>query len=89
MKARRQYLFALVTLFAAGVLLFVVLFPYTPTPIAVTIGKLLVAAVYIVLTIIGGLAMVVLALTLTYAATRSRIITPNFQIIDMICVRLR
>jgi hypothetical protein len=43
-KAERHLKRRLLTLLCAGVLLFVVLFPYTPTPIATVIGKILVAA---------------------------------------------
>lgn len=89
MRAMHKYLFITVTLVAAGVLLFVVLFPHTPTPIAVTIGKLLVAAVHVVMAAIGGLAALVLVREFVYLAAPSLYLPPNLEIIDMICVRLR
>ncbi|MBI4474853.1 MAG: hypothetical protein HY646_19430 [Acidobacteria bacterium] len=43
MKHRHQTIVKVLTILSAAALLFVVVFPYTPTPIALSIGKILVA----------------------------------------------
>jgi len=88
MGENRQTLAVLLTTLCAGALLFVVLFPYTPTPIATTIGKILVTAVLVFASVTTSLALVITHKLFAFYQPAAP--TPvNNELLDLICTRLR
>lgn len=88
MEEQPQVLIKASIILIAATLLFVVLFPYTPTPVATTIGKILIAAIF-VFAFVSILNAAVVSLTgLLLSNPPSRLLAAN-DILNFICVRLR
>ena len=88
MEQRPQALIKMSAVLSAAVLLFVVLFPYTPTPIALSISKILIAV-----TVLPAGMLFARMLTLSigaYACPKcmKRLFSSD-EILDLICLRLQ
>ena len=83
----RPKLVVLLTVLSAGVLLFVVLYPYTPTPIATTMGKILAACV-LVFAVVPASSTLATNSTVTGFSKECPRLFPSYQLLDLICVRL-
>ena len=88
MKHRHEEFSKIVTLMGGAVLLFVVLFPYTPTPIALSIEKALVAVI-----VLGSCLLFTRTFPLSIGQHGFLNFSPRFSfsdhVLDLICVRLR
>jgi len=87
MKHGDADLMRVLILVSAGALLFVVLFPYTPTPIATTIGKVLVVVLCGLAIVCAKAVIVTRAFPTSPVASTSFLDTPG--ILKLICVRRR
>jgi hypothetical protein len=88
MEHRQHALIKMSAVLSAAVLLFVVLFPYTPTPIALSISKILIAVAVLPAALLFAR---LLALSIgTYASEKcpQRFFSSD-EILDLICLRLQ
>lgn len=88
MEHWRWLISKVVTILAAAAFLFVVVFPYTPTPLALTISKILVA----VTALLGGV-LLSRAIDIAYRQYESFKESSSLfladEILDLICLRLQ
>ena len=84
--ARRTLLEGILAFVVGAAFLFVVLYPYTPTPIATSIGKILVGAI-LAFTFFANTRLIVTA-DPVYAPPDSSF-RPSDTLLDLICSRLR
>lgn len=87
MGSEQQKLVMPLTILSAAILLFVVLFPYTPTPIATTMGKIL-AGVVLVFAGIPTLSTSVISSKVSDSSNDCSRLSLSYQLLDLICVRL-
>ncbi len=83
----RPKMVVLLTILSAGILLFVVLYPYTPTPVATTMGKILVACVLVFAVVPASSTLAIHSTVTGFSKDCSRLF-PSYQLLDLICVRL-
>jgi hypothetical protein len=88
MTPRGQALPAMMAILASAVLLFVVIYPYTPTPIAVNIGKILVATFVFVITCLLMTCAASRIDSYARADGRQRTFLAG-RILSLICLQLR
>jgi hypothetical protein len=75
------------TVFCAATLLFVVLYPYTPTPIAEIMVKILVAVVVVFALVTAE--PIAADSALSDFPREFSLLIPGYKLLDLICVRLR
>jgi hypothetical protein len=87
----RQHLTAskVLTILAAAALLFVVLFPYTPTPIALSISKILLTVFALSTTCVLFSLILVFAANVSFFRENFSPRFYTFPILDLICLQRR
>jgi hypothetical protein len=89
MKRWRKVFCQILAVIAAAVLLFVVVYPYTPTPIALSISKTLIAAVVLLHTSVVMLGISISPNRTVFLDRTVFRLRYSLDIIDSTCSRLR